>query len=381
MTFLLGVNHSGAEGGKTNPGKPAPHQYGERGIDYRPPNKADFIDIHDDMGFQVARLPFRLERFWPDPAASEPYPIAAADLDLWVNELDRRGLWALLDMHFLGAKAPERAFQLTQTTYQWEVVDGPSGLFPRKDLIKAWVWLARRYKDHPRVMLDFINEPHGDTGIALAGLYQDLIDAVRDAGFRGYLHIEPGNWSKQSALTPELLALKGDGLVYHCHVYSDKGEQGDDTSYVGDSWLMGQLQALEAKVRSVGRKAWLGEFGIVNLTTARDGWRRAIQYMSDADDAFLGATVWGYGYLWPETYINLVRRHPKSNAPNGALSVLREFLPPTGGGDAALVAELQRQLAAEQAKNARLSDDLQAAENVIRSATDAMADIEGWSKR
>lgn len=183
----------------------------------------------DDWRANVIRLPVK-DSFWRgteggarDGGAAYRELVAAA-----ITMAANRGAYVLLDLHRFRA--------------------------PREEHVAFWRDAAAAYKDHPAVLFDLFNEPHGmdwktwrdggfvkerkqpadedaflsadETARAAAGFesvgMQRLIDAVRDAGASNIVVCGGLDWAYDLsgiAAGHELDDRGGRGLVYSTHIY------------------------------------------------------------------------------------------------------------------------------------------------------------------
>ncbi len=188
----------------------------------------------DDWKGNVVRLPVR-EDYWfgKGPGQTDGGAGYRALVDAAVTVVANRGAYLLLDLHRFRAPRPEH--------------------------LAFWKDAAVRYKDHPAVLFDLFNEPHGiswkvwrdggfvpdketpadedaflsdaDKAKSAAGFtspgMQKLIDAVREAGARNIVVVGGLDWAYDltGILNGYALTDKtGNGIVYGSHVYPWKSD-------------------------------------------------------------------------------------------------------------------------------------------------------------
>jgi hypothetical protein len=173
----------------------------------------------------VIRLPVK-DEYWFDEAGGEAYRTL---IDNVITYTANRGAYLVLDLHRYRAVRPEyRTF---------------------------WIDAATRYKNHPAVLFDLINEPHGTTwevwrnggfveerqtkadedsflaadeaararqGFESIGM-QPLVDAVRETGARNILVVGALDWAYDLGGILKGYAIdeheNGNGIMYATHVY------------------------------------------------------------------------------------------------------------------------------------------------------------------
>src|SRR6266550_3218558 len=145
-----------------------------------------------------------------------------SQLDQVVQEANTAGLYVVLDLHDnVKSGSPY----------------GDTADMPKAENISFWQAIATHYKTNPMVMFDLYNEPkatnwqtwlHGGgtiNGAKIVG-FQDLVDAIRSAGAKQIIVVEPGSagggpaeaggWSTIGDNT-----IKDPNIVYSLHVYRD----------------------------------------------------------------------------------------------------------------------------------------------------------------
>jgi len=147
-----------------------------------------------------------------------------SQLDQVVQEANTAGLYVVLDLHDnVKSGSPY----------------GDTADMPKSENISFWQAIATHYKTNPMVMFDLYNEPkatnwqtwlHGGgtiNGAKIVG-FQDLVDAIRSAGAKQIIIVEPGSagggggvngaeeggWATVGSNT-----INDPNVVYSLHVY------------------------------------------------------------------------------------------------------------------------------------------------------------------
>lgn len=187
----------------------------------------------DQWGANCIRLPLAQDRWFGHAQgqtdAGERYRAIVREA---IEAVSQRNGWIVLDLHWSNAGAWGRNIG------QHKMPDQLSAVF--------WRTVAAEYADHPAVLFDLYNEPHGvswevwrDGGLvteekdgwiisyASPGL-QGLVDTVRAAGARNPVVIGGLDWGYSLKGVVEGFALSdplGDGILYGSHIYPWKGAQ------------------------------------------------------------------------------------------------------------------------------------------------------------
>lgn len=197
----------------------------------------------EDWKANVIRLPIR-DDFWYGQGKGQTDGGAAyrAKVDAAVNLIANRGCYVILDNHRYRAVKPEQ--------------------------LGFWKDVATKYKDHPAVLFDIINEPHGiswevwrnggfveekkkgvdesaflseeekkkNSGFESPGM-QKLVETIRETGAKNVIVAGGTDWSFDLSGILNGYALEdktGHGIMYATHVYNWK-----------KGWQKGFLDAAE----------------------------------------------------------------------------------------------------------------------------------------
>lgn len=181
----------------------------------------------DEWKSNVIRLPIR-EDYWFGKESGDEGVAYRAIVDQAVTLAANRGAYLVLDLHRYRA--------------------------PRREHVDFWKDAARRYKNHPAVIFDLLNEPHGVTwevwrdggfveekrkdgdedaflteeeklhnkhGYQSPGM-QALLDVVRSTGAKNLVLVGGLDYAYQLDGIVNGFGLKdeeGNGIIYACHIY------------------------------------------------------------------------------------------------------------------------------------------------------------------
>jgi len=186
----------------------------------------------EDWKANTLRLPIQ-EKFWfgRDPSQKDEGKAYRELVDHIVNLAANRGVYVMLDLHRFRA--------------------------PKKDHIDFWKEVATKYKNHPAVVFELFNEPHGtswevwrdggfvedakasadedafltpeDKALNKKGFHavgmQALIDAVRGTGAKNIVIAGGLDWAYDLSGVANGYTLEekgGNGLMFAAHIYAQK---------------------------------------------------------------------------------------------------------------------------------------------------------------
>ncbi|KAB8338973.1 hypothetical protein FH972_021912 [Carpinus fangiana] len=181
-------------------------------------------------------------------------------------------------------------------------------------LAETWSLLAKRYANRPKVVFGIMNEPHGsdqsDADFDInnwAGVLQQSVNAIRQAGaVDQWIFLLGRNYANAGAFpgtsADALKAIKNPGvgnenLIFEVHQYFD--ETGGKST-VCNQPNTSTFKSLGNYLRSVGRKAFIGEIGGGNGKDCIDLICPAVETIGQYSDVFLGWTSWAAGNWWPD---------------------------------------------------------------------------------
>ncbi len=163
----------------------------------------------EDWQANAIRLPVK-EDYWFGADAKDGGQAYRERVDAAVNATANRGAYLILDLHRF--RAPTQAH------------------------VDFWKDAAARYKDHPAVLFDLFNEPHGttwevwrdggiiqeqDESIQAVGM-QALVDAARSTGAKNPVIVGGLDWAYDLTGIANGYALRdpdGHGILYATHIY------------------------------------------------------------------------------------------------------------------------------------------------------------------
>jgi len=192
----------------------------------------------EDWKANLIRLPVNEEHWFGKGSGQKDGGAAYRELvDAAVNLAANRGAYLLLDLHRFQA--------------------------PRQEHADFWEDAAARYKNHPAVLFDLFNEPHGTSGEVWrnGGLVsqkdgpgfqsvgmQGLVDAVRGTGARNVVVAGGLDWAYDLSGIANGFALDdrgGNGIICATHIYPWKSDWKGKVLIVADkhSVLLGEVGA------------------------------------------------------------------------------------------------------------------------------------------
>lgn len=287
-----------------------------------PVTGADFARLRDELGMNAVRLLCFWEAIEPGPGAyDEAYLERLREI---AEAASRAGLWVMLDMHqdlwgrefgsagaptwtchprnydgfrrreghgwFSGYFSPQVAKCFDDFWSDVELQDAFAG---------AWVRVVEALRDVPGLLaLDLFNEPfwgsHPLTRFetrVLPDLYARVTEAVRRAGWDGWLAFEPAsivNVGYSSMLRPP----SRERVMLAPHFYPPMVETG--VGYGGGSAaLRSQLGRLEMLGHRLELPLVLGEVGVRRNVAGAEGYLRDAYDLFDA--GMVGCFQWDFG--------------------------------------------------------------------------------------
>ncbi|MGH1587920.1 glycoside hydrolase family 5 protein [Methylobacterium phyllosphaerae] len=270
----MGVNLSGPEW-KGSAAYPAP----------------GLIDYYIKTGMTVFRLPFLWERLQPKLGADLSVNEVAA-LDRVVDQVTRRGIYIVLDMH-------------NYMRRDGEVIGENTSKTSAKDFGDFWGILSRKYKDNNLVIFGLMNEPYGIESNLNVANQNEAITRIRDTGARNLVLASPNYWSgawswNWSDNGTKMLGISDPirNTAYDMHQYLDKDGGGSGVICAKSSGST-RLAAATVWLREHGKRAFLGEFGTADNDECLSELRDLLKFLSVNKDVWLGWTYWAGGGHWP----------------------------------------------------------------------------------
>ena len=277
----------------------------------------DFEDIAT-LGFNTVRLPINHTLLEHQEGWDK--------LDSVVNWADQHGLYVIIDMHAAPGGQSSSFTADPDNILLWDNTNA------QDQLVLYWEQIADRYKNNPTVFAyDLLNEPNPSSPSQLYGLYDRIIDAIRDIDTEHLLLIEGPEFSRDFNSFPYRL---DQNMAYSPHVYIWLGS--NDAQWTSSFEVLSHCHDVPVVI---------GEFGEDQLDDI-EGLRKGFQNLS-------GWAVWSWKKVETggQPGINTI------NAPNEWLGLMESLVEPAGTPGV---------MTETQAFNA-LSDFLQAASTPIRN--------------
>jgi|GEM_PF-2738317 Endoglucanase len=305
---MWGVNLSAAGFGTNLPGV--------HGTDYIYPSPSH-LDYYKARGIELIRFPFKWERL--QHALNGPLDSAElARLDAFLDEVERRGMRVVLDMHNYGRR------KVAGATY---VIGSPQ--VPRSAFQDVWARIAEHVKDRDCLWgYGIMNEPYGMGVHTWKDSAQYAVNGIRSHDTRHAILI-PGDqysgahwWLTHSADLHEIVD-PADNLVFEAHQYFDNDSSGTyDSSYDGEGATpltgVSRLASFVDWCDTHGVRGYVGEYGVPDDDP---------RWLTVLDNAlsFLAAngisgTYWAGGPWWGDYALSLEPRRVHDEAPQ--MSVL-----------------------------------------------------------
>ena len=302
------------------------------------------VDYHFGKDCTVLRLPFLWER--AQPTLNGAFDAAhIAEIDRVVNRCAFHGGYCLLDPHNYGRRHVGGVNQ---------IIGQSGGVVTNEHLIDLWTKLAQRYKSNPNVLFGLINEPHDQSTTNLRDLFNGCISAIRSVETTGgtvppHLILVPGNgyssaWNWMGSDNDEIL---GPGITdsrnnwaFEAHQYLNSNGDGfgNDIEAVAGSGV-NRVSAITTWARSIGKKLFLGEFGIGRTASMTTEGTSLLNFMKNNNDVWIGWTIWAAGPWWGDYIYTVAPATPDRPQWN----ILDDFLTATGGAPGATIHTLNPQ--------------------------------------
>ncbi len=307
--MLYGVNVSGAEfAGTINPGTYGP--------DYAYPADSE-LQYFADKGFNLFRIPFRMERWFNDPRNG-------VEMRRIVNWCAVRGFPVILDAHDYG-KDPHPSTTMVDTLA----------------FADRWRRIAIDYRLDTNVVFGIMNEPIGPA-VDWYVRVQAAISAIRGTGAMQPVLVNntPGGQAQYmpkgsspdqySAAYFTRLVDPGYNMIFEGHTYFDtthSGTSGTVSVTVGRERTQGFIDWC----RHHRLRAFIGEFaGSKSLDKGPGLLALAdfLSFMNDNSDVLWGWTVWGGGQRWNPTYHFRLSPDPTTGAEQPQIAILQAAMVP-----------------------------------------------------
>lgn len=219
-----------------------------------------------EMGVTVVRLPIYYRIFMEDSGKwilNSRKQIDFGPIDRVVNACADRGLYVILDLH--GAPGGQSAGDHTGRAGINKLFEpGSTGENYRKQTIKIWQELAKRYKNNPTVAAyDLLNEPIGaPTPQILWSLYDRLYKAIRQIDSNHIIMME-GIWDWDTLPAPTQMGWLNVMYQFHYYLFDDPATANvNETEDVESQKAFIDKKILDAKYKQSQYQvpAMVGEF-------------------------------------------------------------------------------------------------------------------------
>jgi endoglucanase len=302
--MLRGVALAGAEFGQLVPG-----QFGR---DYIYPTADDF-KYCSDLGFNVARLPFKWDRLQPDlnkPFDEEEWAYLSGAIQ---NAKDAR-LSVILDPHNYAHR------RVRDDDYTVDHLIG-SKRVPTEAFTSFWHDLAQRTKNEPHVIFGMMNEPADITAGAWLDIANKTLAAIRTSG-AGQLILVPGvaytgahSWYAAGNTAMNALQDPSANFAIEVHQYLDSDSSGRSGQSVSETIGRERLQDFQTWARENRLKAFLGEFGCGSDAKSLKALNTIIREVESNTDIWIGWTAWAAGPWWPDDDPLRLSKNTKGEVP------------------------------------------------------------------
>ena len=175
-----------------------------------------FLDTSDfkrirKAGFNHVRLPVDYFNLFETDDASKPKAEEFSLLDKALKEIQAADLDVILDLH----KCPGHDFHLGCSTEQAFFADPAA----RKKTCDIWAYMAERYSNEPRVMMELLNEPAGSDSRVWDKVKDEIFWAIRKHAPKNTIVVGSNKWNSAKEfefLTP----MDDDNAIYSFHTYT-----------------------------------------------------------------------------------------------------------------------------------------------------------------
>jgi endoglucanase len=291
---LIGINIAGGEFMEEK----LPGTYGR---DYLYPGLAT-IDYFARKGMTVIRVPMRWERL-QHTLTADLDESEMQRLDIVVANSKAKGMHILLDVH-------------NYATYYGSIIGEQS--LPISALGDLWGKIARRYKDKDWVIFGLMNEPKDlptETWLEAANV---TIAQIRQTGAKNMIFVPGNGWtSARSWLsghygTPNSEVMlkvsdSADNYAFEVHQYFNAGFTGTTADCQSGEIAIETLTPFTQWARTHHKRGFLGEFGAGSDSVCLAALDRALRFMTQNSDVWLGWAYWAAGTLWRADYFTSVQ--------------------------------------------------------------------------
>ncbi len=172
-------------------------------------DNSDFKRIRE-VGFNHVRLPVDYFNLF-EKSTLKPKEEFFLLLDKALKDIQANDLDVILDLH----KCPGHDFHLGCSTDQPFFTDPVE----RKKTSDIWAYMAERYSNEPRVMMELLNEPAGQDSKVWDKLKDELFWTIRKHAPKNTIVVGSNRWNSAHEfkyLTP----MEDDNAIYSFHTYT-----------------------------------------------------------------------------------------------------------------------------------------------------------------
>lgn len=309
----FGVNLAGAEFSEGR---------GTYNTSYTYPTTAE-VDYYHGKGVRFFRIPFNWENIQPTLGG----PLSTAELSrlkTLVSYITSKGDTCLIDVH-------------NYARYDGAVITTTGPVTPAK-LADLWTKLANEFKSDPLVQFGIMNEPHTMPQATWAAANQAAIDAVRATGATNQVTMTGTMWSGVEDWVSNNAAIKGikdpgdnSNIEVHLYLDADGSGGGGKTDCVSTTIGVERLTPFTTWARANGRKATLGEIGVITTDKCLTAFKNVLNHMATNSDVWKYGAYWAGGPWWG-TSIDMIIE-PRNGVDRPQMTVISEFMNSTATVD------------------------------------------------
>jgi endoglucanase len=294
------------------------------GTDYRYPENLDLpvgnperfaeMDYYYRRNVGIWRIPFKWERLqeggfgplrgteWPGVPGIYPRnaPMDTLRIDAMVAHAAELRTIIMLDMHnYLGGPKGSTG----NVGFNNPTATGPM-------VADFWIKMVNRYEGNDFVWIDLMNEPHGNNAgpERLYELWMWVVSLIRaKTNFLGRIVLEGTAYSGCAGWVDNgqgdafaKFVDAADNVIFSPHCYLDNDASGTKATCVSNAYE--RLYGACTHARANGYRLLIGEINGTNDVTCPPVVRRALQYIRDNNDAYVGFTLWAGGKRWGGGY-------------------------------------------------------------------------------
>ena len=228
-----------------------------------------------------------------------------------VQELTEKGGWVVLDLHNYA---------------RYNAVRIGDGDVTIQKFAEAWRGLASEFGSHPKVLFGLMNEPHDISTLVWTSAAAAAIASIRDAGASNYILVGGNDWSAarnwyqrvvDESSAKALLTLKDplNRLLFEAHTYFDRDSSGTHRDCVSETIGIERLEPFTRWLKENQKVGFIGEFGASSSPVCLAALAKAVQYIQENKDHYLGWSYWAAGPAWPPDYMYLIEPRDGKDAP------------------------------------------------------------------